>query len=305
LGSYEITYAIAFYYGLPLVIKMDPPVELKDEEVNNEVPIKSKPYPCNGKKVPSPTIFVLPRRQMSYLYVPWDEKKFKERLEWIHKINSIIDSEVEDYEWIKNNLELYFIGVRLSRINQTGSYLSFFKIVESFIEGKYRKEYIDSQDLLKFPNKELNGDIKAIVETHFNFDSNKQKREIDNLASQMTQKFKTTFEQIYCPHKDVLRYTCIRSGFYSKRDMNHYDEKFKSEKDFERYMEDKVGGVNGQKYLTIYHSSKLYTYRHKIAHYGDDKSGIRDKDKILSVCGGLAKQLLEKEISDVCQLTIR
>ena len=128
----------------------------------------------------------------------------------------------ELYEWIsvierhrENSLfqklvELYCRAVRLSKISKSAGYLDFIKIVELFIDKKYRKE-LESNISQQAAFEQMNlfsVEFSNLLMKYFPEISPPKKSKVTKNVTQMC------FSKVPYSNRDLLDYVCKTSGFY-------------------------------------------------------------------------------------------
>ena len=215
----------------------------------------------------------------------------------------------ELYEWVKiiqqhreNSLfqkliTAYCMAVRLTKISKNAGYLYFIKIIEYFIEKKYRKEF-ESKIARQATVKQMNAfsdEFSKLLEKYFPAISKPKK---DKITKEVTQK---CFSKGPYTNKELLDYVCKESGFYEKVlsekraelegiiNLEYsYQPKEKRREHFNKLFEEHEKHI-----LEI--SKTLFSVRGTLAHTLEE---IELDISTLAICGSIAHYLLSELIKE-------
>lgn len=211
----------------------------------------------------------------------------------------------ELYEWIdiiqqhKENpsfqrlIALYSRAVRLSKISKSAGYLDFIKIIELFIEKKYRKE-LEAEIAQQATVEQMSSFSKEFDKLLNKYFPTISEAKGNKIITEVTQK---CFSQVPYTNKDLLDYLCKESGFYDwvlsrrkaglegfinlaysywpeEKRKEHFNELFK---EHEKHIHDV--------------SKTLFKVRGSLAHISEE---IEVDRNTLVMCGSIAHYLLSQ-----------
>jgi hypothetical protein len=246
---------------------------------------KTKILKYDSQKKHSESFLVEPFRAYALPHFSTDEL-----YEWI----DIIQKNKENTQF-QRLISLYCRAVRLAKISNSAGYLDFIKIIEYFIEKKYRRE-LESQIVKRQNIEQMSGfsvEFNTLLKKYFSDISEAKK---NKMTKDLTQR---CFSQAPYTNTQLLDYVCNESGFYKKtlsgkkaglegiinlvysywpeeRRKEHFNELFK---EHEKHI------------LEV--SKILFNVRGNLAHISKEMEVDRNT---LAMCGSIAHYLLSELI---------
>ena len=198
-------------------------------------------------------------------------------------------------------INLYCIGIRLQVISPSAGYIEFIKIVEWFIDKKYRKMFETSKEheqaemhskLFSFEKG-----LREMVKKHFSTSENSE-HFVSNILSEARRRFFLSYS-----NKELLKYTCKESGFYDfilderKRGLESLINEtysYWTETRRKQHIEE-ILKEHEKLILTV--SKELFRIRAPAAHLITDNTeadSYIEREGALPICAMLARYLLDK-----------
>lgn len=183
--------------GIAYDITMDRP-----KQITSTIDDKTRVLKYDPQRTYSNSFLVEPFR--AYALPPFSTDKLYEWVDIIHQH--------KENPLFQRLIALYCRAVRLAKISKSAGYLDFIKIIEFFVEKKYRKE-LESKIAQQATTSQMNSfsvEFGKLLNRYFPGISEAKKEKITKDVALKC------FSQAPYSNKELLDYVCKESGFYEK-----------------------------------------------------------------------------------------